>query len=385
MPSKQTPFFQGLRILLVVIASLQLSLAIRQHVEFKSYLFLIDTDVYARAIARYLEGGNAYDLAVKPRFVYHPLFLQFFSLAGSHAKDFLLFLYTLTGVFMISALAKRRELLYPFFLAFCYCGIGFDQLMGGHLTLPLHFLLLAPLVYGISTPKQCNGYIALVALASLIKPYMLAYLILPVIASHQRGLNWTNTLKNVLYAVLGLVLLVTLDYCYAPELTRQFLETLHQQTLVDGDLGQGAFYAFFKWTHSTAQALTLHALVISLLCSPILFLFWKSRERNQEAFLFYLYFFLTMINPRIKEYDLCAALIALFISVSLFKHNKRAEGFLSLAFGVSFLRLIILYRQHDNPMLVISGFAFYITIIILTVGLWRVLAEENKKKPKVRQ
>jgi hypothetical protein len=381
MASKQTPLIQGLRIILVLAATLQLSLAIRQHVEFKSYLFLIDTDVYAHAIERYLEGGNAYDLSIKPRFVYHPLFLQFFSLAGHHAKDFLLFLYTLTGVYLFAALSRRRETLYPFFLALCYCGIGFDQLMGGHLTLPLHFLLLAPLISGISTARQYNQYLALVALASLIKPYMLAYLLIPVIASHQNALNWVNTLKNTLYVGVALVLLVGLDYGYDPDLTHRFLETLHQQTLIDGDLGQGFFYAFFKWTHSSVLALLLHTLAISLLCGPILFLFWKKKDQHQGAFLFYLYFFLTMINPRIKEYDLCAGLIAIFISWSMLAPHKWVETVLSLAFGVSILRLILLYQQHQNPMLAISGFAFYLTVIILTVGYWAVLAR-TEDQPK---
>jgi hypothetical protein len=369
---------RGLQFILILFAAFQLSLAIRQHVEFKSHLFLIDSDVYAHAIQRYLAGGNPYDLTIKPRFVYHPFFLQVFSLAGNHAKDFLLFLYTLSGVYIFSALSKRREMLYPFFLAFCFCGIGFDQLMGGHLTLPLHFLLLAPLVSGISTEQQCNRYIGIVALTSIIKPYMIAYLLIPIFASFQRSHNWVNILKKTMYAVLGLTLLVSIDYGYAPDLTNQFLDTLHQQTLGDGDLGQGFFYLFFKWTHSTVKALALHSLAIMLLCGPILFLFWKRMDQNQEAFIFYLYFFLTMINPRIKEYDLCAALIAIFISWWMLNQQKWGDAILSLAFLVSVFRLILLFKQHENPMLAISGFAFYITVIILTIGYWVLLPRQEE-------
>ena len=368
---------KGLQLITVLLATLQLSITMRQHVEFKSYLFLIDTDVYARAITRYLEGGNAYDLSIKPRFVYHPIFLQIFGLAGTHAKDLLLFLYTLSGVLFLNALANRKETLYPFFLAFCYSGVGFDQLMGGHLTLPLHFLLLTPLIQGLLTSRQLNSYIVLVAITSLIKPYMLAYLLIPVITSYRQSLGWPLTLRNSIFAVLGLGLIIGIDYVWYPELTRDFLETLHQQTLVDGDLGQGFFYAFFKLTHNTMWALVLHILAIMLLCGPILYLFWRNSEQSEYSIIFYLYFFLTMVNPRIKEYDLEAALIAIFISWSSLNRNKITDLLLSVAFGVSGLRLVLLFKQHENPMVAISGFAFYATIAIMTIGYFYVLKRKN--------
>jgi len=380
MRSAQPASYRSLQLISMLLATLQLSLTIRQHVELKSYLFLIDTDVYARAITRYLEGGNAYDLSIKPRFVYHPIFLQIFGLAGTHAKDLLLFLYTLSGVLFLNALANRKETLYPFFLAFCYSGVGFDQLMGGHLTLPLHFLLLTPLIQGLLTSRQLNSYIVLVAITSLIKPYMLAYLLIPVITSFRQSLDWPLTLRNSIFAVFGLGLIIGIDYECNPELTRDFLETLHQQTLVDGDLGQGFFYAFFKLTHNTAWALMLHALAVMLLCGPVLYLLWRDSEQGEDSIIFYLYFFLTMVNPRLKEYDLAAALIAIFISWSFIKRNKITDLLLSVAFGVSGLRLVLLFKQHENPMVAISGFAFYATIAILTMGFLYSLTRETQTR-----
>lgn len=366
-------FYEVLKVASVLLATLQLSLVITQHVEFRSQFFLGDANVYTGAIGRYLEGGNAYDSAIHPRFVYHPIFLQAFGLAGDLAKALLMFLFVLSGVYFLKALANRKETLFPFLLAFCYSGVGFDQVVVGHVTLPLHFMLLIPLVVGRWVARKQNVYIALVAVASLIKPYMLAYLAIPVVAAYMADQRWQATLRNAAIAVVGLAVVVWGDYLYNPLLTKDFLSALHSQTLVDGDLGQAPFYAFFKVTHSTAKALLLHILTVIALFGPVIYLFWKNPEENEDAKIFYLYFFLTMLNPRLKEYDISAALIAIFLSWSLMNRNKLKDWLLLGAFWVSGLRLALLYIQHESPMVAVSGFEFYMTIVILMIGYCWVL------------
>jgi len=107
---------------------------------------------------------------------------------------------------------------------------------------------------------------------------------------------------------------------------------------------------------------------------------WRDLEQDEDSIIFYLYFFLTMVNPRLKEYDLAAALIAIFISWSFIKRNKITDLLLSVAFGVSGLRLVLLFKQHENPMVAISGFAFYATIAILTMGFLYSLTRETQTR-----
>ena len=357
-----------LRVIGVLLASFEMALTILQYTQYKTDRFFIDTNTYVTSVARYLRGLDPYDLAAIPHFPYHPIPLLLFSLAGNHLKEALIYMYVLIGVFLLRGLMNHKNFAYPFLLAFGYMGVGLTELAGGNITLPLHLLLLGLLIQGLNTRIKINSFIFINVLVALIKPYMLAYIIIPALISPRTAQSWQVTSKMTALGFIVFAMTVSLQHLISPELTKDFLRSLQQLTLSEGDLGQGFFMMFFRATHSELISLGLHVFSVALLCGPILYLLWRKSESSETSKLFYLYFFLTMVSPRIKEYDVAAAMIALFISWSCLNRSLLNEVILALAFGVSGIRLILLFRQHDQPMVMISGIAFYASVLILSLG-----------------
>lgn len=357
---------KAIRILAVLLGSLQLALVISQY---ESFRFLIDIKAYSDAAYRYLNGYNPYE--VVPRmFLYHPLALQFFSLFGNHVKEACLFMYVLAIVaFFYSLIYYAKDSIYPAFLGAAYTGVGLSEIAGGNITLPLHMSIMAALAATIKSRSYSPIYIAVVLFAAIFKPYMIAYLFIPPAISIRKDPEWIRRARPIIYAVVVLVLVIAANYMLFPELNHEFIKAVATHTLIKGDLGQGVFVVFLKLTKDPQFALILHLFVTSIIFIPILYKITKRDDIPLEARAFYFYFFFTMISPRLKEYDLAAALIALFISFNRISIGMLRDTVLFVGFGVSCLRLLTLYAQHENPMLVISGFAFYLTVAILTIGI----------------
>ena len=369
-----------LRIASVLLASFEIALTILQYTHYKTERFFIDTYTYVNSVRLFNQGLNAYDLEATIRFPYHAIPLQVFSLAGNYLGEALVFLYVVIGIVFLRALLDQKERAYPVLLAFSYMGVGFTELAGGNITLPLHLLLLGLLIQGLNTPMRTNFFLLMTVLVSLVKPYMLAYIVIPALTSPNEKNSKRLDIKKTILSGLLFALIIGLDYLMHPELTKGFLSSVQQQTLVDGDLGQGFFMMFFRETHSKFLSISLHLLAISLLCGPIIYLLWRNGAPSQHLNIFYLYFLMTMASPRIKEYDVEAALIALFISWSYLQRSVLNEIIFTLAFWVSAIRLLLLFKQHDHPMVMISGPAFYASVLILTFGFIFVLSKKRSER-----
>ena len=357
----------------LLLSVFEVGLTILQYCLSRTQSFFVDTITYSEGVKLYLGGLNPYDLSAPLRFPYSPIALQLLAIAGQHVKEFLAFAYVGSAVWFFSALFNRTNTAYAAWLALAYLGVGFTEYAGGNMTLPLHMFLLGALVRGIHTQPRAVLFLLMVVFACVFKPYMIAYILLPLAVAYRQRKQAVEIRKWTVRVIIIFVSLLVAYYLANQELLVGFSLSLQKQTLADGDLGQGIFKFLFQFTHSGYVSLTMHLLLIFVIFGPILWSLWSRSAIPIDVFAFYLYFFLTMISPRIKEYDLTAALLALFISWSALNKSALREIVLAFAYGISGLRLLILYRQHDDPLLLISGVSFYATVLVMLVGFYLAL------------
>jgi hypothetical protein len=190
MAIKKLPLFASLEFLLGLIwlvASFQ----------FVENSIFWDLGIYAKAINVLNSGGDPYSpdqLGGYLSFVYHPLVLHVMALFGSWLSPVLMMFYTASIVYFLLGLKKNSNLWLSAFLAFAYCGIGFISIASGNLTVFFHLILLGILVRDSSQDldKNKNGnllkststnspFVILLLAFSIIKPYFLIYLVIPLI------------------------------------------------------------------------------------------------------------------------------------------------------------------------------------------------------------
>ena len=161
---------------------------------FGTKAFFWDTKVYTESV----RSSHPYDLA-NP-FIYHPLVLHAFQALDKYVN---------TGAFLITLLAVsvavfiyncRRFWLSKTGLLFAMVFGGLDAILSGNIILPLHFLLLTMLFYEQKKANFRYSY-AVILLMSIIKPYFLIYLLVPLFVSWDE--KWKYTIRGVM--VSGLV------------------------------------------------------------------------------------------------------------------------------------------------------------------------------------
>lgn len=309
-----------------------------------------DLGIYEKAVDVFHSGGNPYELNGYLSFVYHPLVLRFMALFGSHLDIALMAAYVGSLLFFFSSLGSNRSWWFYAFLAFAYCGIGTISIGSGNITVFFHLILLGILLRHISNGENdrvpsSNGFlvfILLVLLFSLVKPYMLAYLLIPMALtwkSDQQRSTWTL----VLLAGLFLALILILSSLYFGAEFQSFLSAVQGQTIGKRDLGYGLVMYFYEYYLSAGsliyRAFVLHFAILGAILLIILFLAKRSGGLNTSRFVLLLYFLLTILNPRLKVYDLFPALIALFIYTSAFEQSKIVKFLFVIAYALSLKQL----------------------------------------------
>jgi hypothetical protein len=291
-----------------------------------------DFEIYKRAVVAYLQGKNAYKPEIQQHlFVYNPIVLHFFA----YIEQIFGFTRAVVGVYVLVtawlvfelkncfprlidiqqlriAKTDSKQLLLILAGWFAFGGIGFGCFFTGNVTLYLHFLLLATLLgfYRSRALSYKIGFMLCVFIFSLIKPYFLAYLGLLF-------LLFESKIQVVFYGFV-IVSLTALSWFgsmqFYPAEFQEFMEALHKQSLIGHDIGYSFFGIAIKAGMTEFNALLMHsALSITLLISA-----WRDESKSGgksdlAAKLLLFYSLLTLVNPRMKEYDLFPALLSFFL------------------------------------------------------------------------
>jgi len=275
-----------------------------------------DFHLYIAGVTEFLYGRDPY--AVRDgngnAFIYSPIVLRLLSLFGSSLKYYLLLFYACaSGWFFYSAVSSLRVII-SFILALSFLGIGVFAFFSGNVTIYFHMMLL-----GFVLRNSWNSWLFLLccAIFSLVKPYFMAYMFLPLLVGACNGyINRKQLIACI--STVGLVLFSVGAQLYLDDfLYHRFLNTVAYQVLGNGDIGFG-LYRYIQTHYPPIWAIFIHFSVILLFIVISVLAMKKgySQISNQSAALV-IYFALTVLNPRIKEYDSTFALFAISLAAAL--------------------------------------------------------------------
>jgi len=329
-----------------------------------------DLGIYEKAVNVYLQGGNPYELNGYLSFVYHPIVLRLMSIFGGHLNTVLIGFYILSIVFFLKSINSNRSWWLYIFLAFAYCGIGTISIGSGNVTIFFHLILLGILLGSVEKNNQTYWRKSLFWLSvttiifSFVKPYMLAYLLIPLISSWktpQQKSIWSLTL---LLAIL-FALIMGCGALYFGAEFQSFLNAVQGQTIGKRDLGYGIVMYFYEYYLSAStllyRAFVLHFVILAAIFSLTLVMVNRAKMVNLPRFALLLYFLLTILNPRLKVYDLFPALIALFIFFSFYQTSFNRWIFL-MAYAISLSQLAGTALFANSGILSDPLNAYYLTM-----------------------
>jgi len=352
-----------------------------------------DLGIYKQAVNVFNAGGNPYELNGYLSFVYHPLVLRVMAWFGNYLGPVLIALYIASLLFFFSSLGGNRSWWLYSFLAFAYCGIGTISIGSGNITVFFHLVLIGILLKSINaeqTLKANSGkltttFILAVMLFSIVKPYMLAYLLIPLV------LTWKTQQQKSIWSLtflVSLVLAVTLllSSLYFGAEFQSFLSAVQGQTIGKRDLGYGLVMYFYEYYLSAGsliyRAFVLHFVILSAIILTTLYLAKRSGILNSSRFMLLIYFLLTILNPRLKVYDLFPALIALFIYASAFEQSKMVKALFVIAYSLSLSQLT------GTPLFAHKGILsdplniYYLTMGLVMIGILPLLLGNKDSKIK---
>ena len=353
-----------------------------------------DLGIYAKAINVLNSGGDPYSpdqLGGYLSFVYHPLVLHVMALFGSWLSLALMAFYIASIVYFLFSLKKNSNLWLSAFLAFAYCGIGFISIASGNLTVFFHLILLGILARDASQdleqkknsklPTSINTTFVILLLAfSIVKPYFLIYLAIPLIMQWGKKEGFAKTLRLVLtWISIFIILMVSSSLYYGAEFS-SFISAVQNQTLGKRDLGYGLVMFFYDYYLSAGpliyRAFFLHFAIAFLLLLISIYLAIKNKwlcadNSNSAYFPFLLYFLLTLFNPRLKVYDLFPAFFALYVYFFSLKPSLVSRLLFLLAYALSLAQLtgsVFFVSQgiFANPMNVYYWSMGLVLLAILT-------------------
>jgi hypothetical protein len=200
-------------------------------------------------------------------------------------------------------------------------------------------------LHGIKRGRWVFFYIS-VAVAAVIKPPFLAFLMLPILACAE----WISTV-----AVIGTVAGVfALQKAIAPVLFRGFLDSLRSELVAHHDLGKGLLAMF----HGDPEILVPHFVLVGCLAAYM----WHTRDRrNTAVWMSGALVLCVFANPRPIGYDLAVAGIpAFYILTNAFRKS------MTLASCCMAALLLIFSRSVDTGMLAFMVGA--LTVLFITEG-----------------
>ena len=196
---------------------------------------------------------------------------------------------------------------------------------------------------------------------------MLADLLIPMALTWKSN-QQRSTLILVLLAGLFLALILILSSLYFGTEFQSFLSAVQGQTIGKRDLGYGLVMYFYDYYLSAGtliyRAFVLHFAILGAILLIMLLLANRSSALNGPRFVLLLYFLLTILNPRLKVYDLFPALVALFIYASAFEQSKIIKVLFVIAYSLSLSQLA------GTPLFAHTGIlSDPLNVYYLTMGL----------------
>jgi hypothetical protein len=322
-------------------------------VQFLNQGILWDLGIYEKAVLIFNSGSNPYEpnfymSTISPGighlFIYQPLILRGMALFGQQLGIVMILLYVGSLLFFIQSLGNRRAWWFASFFAFAYCGLGTVSIGSGNVTTFLHLILISFLLRNISRDQiTFTAFVVAVILFSLVKPYLIVYLMIPLALTFQTSLQ-----KRVwqLTVAAGFIFTGTIigSWLYFGEEFQAFITAVRTQTIDKHDLGHGIVMYFYEYYRSAGsliyRAYLLHFVILGVFILGTLLLAKRSNLLNKSNFALLLYFLLTILNPRLKVYDLFPALLALFIYASAFNQSKMVKALFVIAYSLSLSQLV---------------------------------------------
>lgn len=362
----------------LLIASVQIVSGVARHVNAKIFW---DLNIYQSAVESYALNLNPYAVSSADLFIYHPLVLQLFTLANNKIGMALGFFYTLITLSFLLSLANRRELFIPFFLAFSFLGLGVLSIATGNVTLFLHLSLLSILIPGINSKKSKHLFNGAVVICSIIKPYMLAYLTIPCFMSFRKGEKITPSLKQGLAWLITFVLILGIHTAIFSDLFFDFYAALNAQIITKGDLGLSVYSYLTQVIKAQHIALALHFLIVGGCAFFVLRFFFSNKQADELAFVLALYFLLSLLNPRLKDYDIPPMLFALFGSAFLVTQSRYGVMFIGFANIGALINAYVNNGVFSKP-----GIVIYLAIALIVIFfIWATRREKLLPKQLTTQ
>lgn len=281
-----------------------------------------DNMVYSRSVADHLAGLDAYRNEPPPflPFVYHPYILKALVAVNavfplSYALVFALFtlvIYVVILLFRVSSLS-RREFITAMAVVAPLKFFVITSFASANLVVTLNFLIFSVCLKQLTEEGRFLGRLPffLVVVAALVKPYLLAYLCLTLL---DRRPIWHSILIILGGSALAMIVWFSGYSTMPSEMSALTANLLDLQSPARIDLGFSIYAELFKLTGSNLIALGIHTLVMGGLAFWVLTVLWNARDQGTarpELILVIGWLVLTLINPRMKDYDIGPALFFL--------------------------------------------------------------------------
>ncbi len=321
-----------------------------------------DLDVYQNAINIFNSGGSAYSDLDGLKFVYAPYTLILFSLLGSNLSLSLVLFYLSSSLSILRQRLGSQLIIYSIISSLLfYNDFIAKSIATGNLTIFLHFSIISSAC--VRSKKHIELFLLTVAICSLIKPYLFAYVFLGFTL-------WPNKrryIKGIVITAILVAFLSASQLFLTPDLFAGFTESLFAQAIgdLDGpgrDVGLAPYWIFGNFL-DRQYALGLHFIFVIFLGKSFVNLGksidkFINKEDAKKLIFFISLLFITFLNPRMKVYDYW---IVLGSSAGIICTLFRQQKFLSMKFkfysliltGLSFMFLYVpvIYKIYIPPFL----------------------------------
>ncbi|MEM1110331.1 MAG: hypothetical protein AAGI11_00365 [Pseudomonadota bacterium] len=291
--------------------------------------FFWDMRVYTAAATAFAVDGSAYSGSAGDKFVYAPYILLLFSLLQPWLAELLLLGYVAVLIALLTQPPGRLLV-----AGACLASFWFSlddparAAQTGNITPYLHALVLV----GFFHVQRRSGmtFLTAVVIASLFKPYFLAYLLLlGAVPGHPR-----DKLGGAIVAISLTASVYAAQWLHMPDLFSLFLDNLRAQVIGDTpgpgrDVGLASYYVYGQY-FQRPMALLLHTVSVGLVFALLMVIYTRSRPYlhpdTSHVLLFCgLLIVCILLNPRLKVYDwwimqtAAVAMILVFLGQGLFR------------------------------------------------------------------
>ena len=296
--------FLAILLILVVTQIAHAALTYRQDIYW-------DLRVYHDAV---MTAGDPYADHGGLRYIYHPLVLEFMRVFGGQIEFAMMTFYVGCAIVFALGMKSVPQAGLATSLGVAFSGLGIASIATGNLTPFLHLALLGLVARGSAGRTDRAIFLAAVALSAIVKPYMLAYAGIPLMVALVERRQIARVALEIAVMMIVLITVVASYTVMHPIEFHAFLDALRAQTSDSGDLGYSLFSRFVELSaRGYGQLLLLHLVTVIAVSTMTIGLAIKQGRQQGIAFAFLIYFLCSMLNPRLKDYDLLAAMIALFV------------------------------------------------------------------------